>query len=196
MSELSYEAFTDVAQGKITEDSLGRLRPFFREEPVLDEEKSREEGRPIFKMVEYVRIQSPGERDNINDRQVLEWDKRRFANFYEHWKKTKTNRSDGTPLETWAVMSAAQVEELKFFHIHTIEDLAALSDDKAMKFRGIMDWKQKAKDHIAQLSGERPLVKIREELSQKDVRLKQMADQMAEQKAMIEALQRKLENRK
>lgn len=197
-----YSDMSPMTDGRITEMSKGRLRAFFREEPMLDEEASRgcdptcpstctkHQGRPVFKMVDFIRIQAPGERDNIPDRPVTKFDRERFAQEYDHWKKTRQNRSEGMPLEAWAGVTKAQVEELRFFHITTVEDLAALSDGNALRFQGIQTLKQKAKDYVAAMQGQAPILKLREEHEADKKRIETLEKALAEQAKALEDLRR------
>ena len=55
---------------------------------------------------------------------------------------------DGFALKDWAAITRAQVEELAFKNIKTVEQLASVADSSAVSIRGLTTLKQKAKAHI------------------------------------------------
>lgn len=163
------ESFMRIAEevGRVAKTSPDdQLIVAFDRRPERDELASREAGRPIFAEVDYIIIRAPGDKDNIIERPVDEMDARRFATRYLEWKKTGENREPGTPLAMWPEMSRAQVEELAFFKVTTVEQLANLSDANCQKWPGIQALKQKARDFIEAASGNAPMVKMRAELEE------------------------------
>lgn len=103
--------------------------PRFYQRPVQNNFRSQKEGRPIFDEVDYVEILVPGNRGSVVDERVNDSHKARWPKFYDAFKQGQTLAETGTPLEEWAAISRAQVEELKHFNIRTVETLAALGDD-------------------------------------------------------------------
>lgn len=128
-----------------------RLYVKFFKKPVQDMAATAEEGRPIFGEVDYVEIRAPGNKSSVVCRPARDMDKQRFS---EHWKRyqdrVEQQDVDGTPLEEWAMITRSQVEELKFFNIFTVEQLAHVSDGNAQKFMGINILRQKAQEFIEQ----------------------------------------------
>ena len=97
--------------------------------PAKDSAASKEEGRPIFKEVPYVHIMQPGNKESIIHRKATDMDKQRFA---EHFRKFEAREDqealEGTPLIEWPGITRSQAEELKFYNVLTLEQLAAMSD--------------------------------------------------------------------
>lgn len=126
--------------------------------PRQDKEASQKEGRPIFREVEYIDIKIPGKRDSGACRPATEDDKRRFPNHYRAFKdRTDQSETEGTPLSEWPLISRSMAEELSFFHVKTVEQLATMSDTQASKFMGLAGIRQKAKVWLEQAKTEKPL---------------------------------------
>jgi len=134
---------TQAAYGGNEDESL--LVRFFKH-PQENQAKSEEAGRPIFEETEYIEIMTPGDKGNVVCRPVREHDKGRFPRHWDAYqKRTGDDESiEGTLLEEWPQVTRSQVEELKFYHVRTVEQLAAISDVNAQNMRGVATLKQKA----------------------------------------------------
>lgn len=90
-------------------------------------------GRPIYDDVEFIEIVTPGDKLNVPKRPMRAHDKKRFATEYARW--VAMGRGDGpltgTPLKEWPLISRSQVEELAYFKIRTVEELAGTTDGNA-----------------------------------------------------------------
>ena len=121
----------------------------FETHPKRNSGKSKEAGRPIFEEVAYVSIMQPGNKDSIILRPATDLDKHRFA---EHWRRFEAredqNPEEGTLLDEWPGVTRSQCEELKFFNVRTVEQLANMSDSNTQNFMGIGYLKQKAQEYI------------------------------------------------
>jgi hypothetical protein len=104
--------------------------PQFFTEAVKLEWKSRQEGRPIFEDREFVRIIIPGDRRSMAVEPVGEAHKARWPREYEAFRAGREAPVEGTPLSEWPVslMSPARVQELAWFNLRTVEQLAAVND--------------------------------------------------------------------
>ena len=178
-------AFADEAVMDLVENpnphSRGRLQVQFHFFPVRNAQKSLQEGRPIFENREFIRIFVPGDKDNVVDREVEETDKQRFAQEYAAWLRGKEAPLVGTPLAAWPGVDRAQVAELEFFRVRTVEELADLADVHAGKFRGIQALRQKARDWLQAAKGNAPLEQMRSELAAAQ---RQQTDQEMELEAL------------
>jgi hypothetical protein len=133
---------TENMGGQNPDDSL--LVKFFIE-PLKNEAKSKEEGRPIFEDAEWISIRIPGSRDEVR-RPVRLGDIDRFPRHYQKFKlREEQTATEGTLLSEWAGATRSQVEELKFFNVLTVEQLAGMPDNKAMSIRGMITLKEQAK---------------------------------------------------
>lgn len=167
----------------------------FESYPHLNDSKSREEGRPRFEMTDYVRIMIPGDKDSVVVRPVREGDKVRFSKAWERYKAGQSQIT-GTPLSEWNKVTRAQVEELAYFHIRTIEDLANVNDSQTHKFMGIHGLREIARKHLELLKEQAPLDKVQAELAQRDEQLSAMQAQNATMQAQLQELMREREERR
>jgi hypothetical protein len=135
---------------------------------VRNEIKSIEAGRPIFDDKEYVRIITPGNTKSVLEVPVQEEHRSRFASRYERWKKGQGEALTGTPLEMWPQMTVSQVAELKALNIHTVEQLASLSDGNAQQIMGNNSLRAKAKLFLDAAAGEAVNTKMTAELEKRD----------------------------
>lgn len=99
----------------------------FRTVSVIDQIASREAGRPIHVPVDYVRIQQPGERD-CTDRPATQLDAQRFRRQWQMYQDGRSQDPTGTLLSVLFPNNPEIVDNLKYFKISTVEQLAALND--------------------------------------------------------------------
>ena len=151
----------------------------FESHPHLDDVLSRDSGRPRYVMADYIRIMIPGDKDSVVHRPIRESDKVRFP---KQWLRFQANQSQviGTPLSTWPQISRAQVEELAFFNIRTIEDLANISDGNAQKYIGVSELREKAKAYLQTLADSAPMDTMRAELVSRDEKIAALEAQIAQ----------------
>lgn len=140
----------------------------FYSRPVKDNGKTEEAGRPIFIDMDYVKIIAPGNATNIIDRPVDDVDRARFRDRYNAWKAGESNTVQGTLLSEWPAINRTLCEELRFFQLLTVEQLAAAPDNLAPQIQGFYGLKQQAADYIAAskvLSGD-VVAKVKELLNE------------------------------
>ena len=154
--------------------------------PKQNKQKSREEGRPIYEEVPFVHIMQPGNKESIIHRKATALDKSRFA---EHFRKFEARESqestEGTPLNEWPGITRSQAEELKFFHVMTVEQLAGMSDTNAQNFRGVNGLKARAKAFL-EVSSDNAAA---EALAAAEARNEEQAALIADMAARLEALE-------
>lgn len=140
----------------------------FYYEPRPSKTKKHADGRPLIEEVEYISIKIPGDRlGGFSGPATYEY-KERFPQHYRAFKQRSEMPLEGTPLSEWPGMTRSQVEEMAYFNVKTIEQLASISDSSAQNFRGIQALKQKAKAYIEAAKEAAPLQKLAEELSKRD----------------------------
>lgn len=154
-----------------------KLHVRFMQHPHFNDTKSRDEGRPIFEMADYIQIMVPGDKDNIIIRPVRPEDIDRFATQYHKYKNNQS-QAQGTPLSEWAQVNRAQVEELKYFNVHTIEQLAGMADSNAQKFLGIYALREKARKHLELLKESAPLDHLQAELTKRDETISALTERL------------------
>lgn len=184
-------AFEDLAAGRRRDpdDDVGSLLVRFHKKGVKSDVKTDEESRPIFEELDYIMIATPGDALNIIDRPVNEIDLKRFGNAYHLWKERGVQANNiGTPLEAWPPLSTAQVAMFKYHNVHTVEQLATLSDGNAQKIGPVLNIRQRARDFIEAAKGEAPLIKVRAELEKRDAELDSLKAQLKELKEVQERM--------
>jgi hypothetical protein len=125
------EVFSN-AEVQAAQPRPGTGRPiiqFFTKE-VRDEAKSAARGLYVPRQIEMVKILLPGDKHNIVERRVRPSDQVQYAKQYQAFKKQIEYVPDGTPIESWGMLSRAQIFELKAANIFSVEDIAGLSDEQ------------------------------------------------------------------
>jgi hypothetical protein len=158
---------------------------------VQNEEKSQKEGRPIYDEVDSIKIYAPGDRHNVIHRQILPNDKIKFAQEYVAWKQGRELSNSGTPLEAWPIISKGQIEELKFFHVRSVEQLAALTDGNAQNVGPILRLRQNARDWLAAAEDGKHVAKLRGEIHAKDSEITNLQRQLKQLGDTVEKLKRR-----
>ena len=154
--------------------------------PVKNAKKSLDEGRPIFDDIECIDIRVAGSRNGHVCRPARFNDKNRFPKHYAAFKNRSEAPLEGTPLIEWAVVTRSQAEELAFFNVKTVEQLAHMADTQAQKFMGINSLRQKAKDWLKEAKENAPALKLAEELRVRDEQFKEL---QAKFDRMVETLE-------
>lgn len=180
------EGYTALAENPNAGDE--KLHVTFHAEPVKNERRSAEEGRPIYDEVDYIRIAVPGDATNIIYQPLDEVHLRRFGRRYEAWRRNgREEVVSGTPLKAWPSITRAQVEELAHFNCRTVEQLAGMPDNVSGKFPGIQALKRKAADYLEAARGNAPTTQLRAELEARDAEMAAMKAQLAEMQAALAA---------
>lgn len=161
-----------------------KLLVVFFKEPLKNESKSAEAGRPIFDEVDMIRIMFPGQRDTI----VAMADdayKQRFAMQWARYQQGQDQNVSGTPLSQLGWMSMAQIAEFKALNCHTVEQLVGMPDAVAQRFMGYHAIKQRAQAYLDIAKGLAPLTAMEEKLRMRD-------DLIAELQEQVKALQQSI----
>lgn len=126
----------------------------FMTEAIEFKAESEKAGRPIFRDVAFVRIIVPGDVNNIIERKATKEDELKFPRAWARYKAEQAESVDGTPLEQWPQITRSLLKELKYFEVHTVEQLAGLSDNQVSKLgMGFVDYRNKAKAYLAAAAG-------------------------------------------
>lgn len=152
-----------------------------------DSDASEKEGRPIYRDVDYIEIRVPGSRDGVA-RRITEGDKQRFPRHYAAFKLRVETPLEGTPLKEWGVISRSMAEELAFFNIKTVEQLAGLNDGHAQHFQGIQEFKRKAVAWLETTKENASVAKMQAELAERDDTIKALSERVKDFEEKMEAL--------
>lgn len=129
------------------------ITPFFNTISVLDEQRTKEENRPIYRDEEFVEIRIAGDRNFAPTFPAHQMWKRidgeevtyaqRWQKQYAAFKEDRVQVAEGTPLEELTFLTQAKRHELRALKIYTAEALAAL-EGRNLKALGMEGQKLKA----------------------------------------------------
>jgi len=156
--------------------------------PVLDQEASDKEGRPIYVDKEYVEIRTPGNQTNIIQRPVTDMDRKRFAPAYREFRSGEVEQIIGTPLAEAPWITRSQVEELSYLRIKTLEQLSAVGDDVCTRIPGLFKLKQRAQNMVEKAEKDAPFIQMQAEYDQLKDKLAAMENTIAEQAGIIRSM--------
>jgi len=163
----------------------------FSMEAEQDMQKSAEMGRPVYREVEYITIQVPGDKDNMPHRPAMPEDKTRFAKQYAAFKSNSAEPLTGTPLSVLPFLSKAQVLEFNAVGLKTAEHIRDMADILGQKFIGIQQVKKRVTDFLAAAEGAAPALKLQSELEKRDQEIKALNQALKEQGEQIQKLQQR-----
>lgn len=168
-----------------------KVIPVFFTEPVEMVFRSKQEGRPIFEDQEFVKILIPGDRNSSPVQPVDEEVKRRWPQEYAAFKAGEDIKHEGTPLTQWPPISRSQVEEFKFYNVHTVEHLAAVNDAQIQKMpMGTRDLQKAARLFLdAAKNGTGPLLKLAAENTRLSDKVEAQERTIAELAASIKQME-------
>jgi hypothetical protein len=156
-----------------------RLHVRFYRRAVKQTFKSEQEGRAIYKDVDYVQIHVPGDRNTMIDTEANFHYQQRWP---EQWKRYKDGMDQavvGTPLDSLPGVTPSQTAELKAMHVHTVEQLAEMADQLAQKMMGNFALREKARKFLDASKGVADQNKRDAELAERDDRIKALEEQIA-----------------
>lgn len=137
----------------------------FYMDAVIDEERTKAEGRPIYRNVEMVRIIVPGDMKTEKTGLATAGNPPyhlRFAKQYAAFKEQREQVQDGTPLEHWPPLDKATVMTLKAMKVHTVEQLAGLTDTH-LNFMGARQLRDNAKAWLQEAEAGSAVMSLRNE---------------------------------
>lgn len=156
--------------------------------------RSQQEGRPIYEDREFVEILIPGDRRSQVHEPVNGDHQQRWPEAYKAFKDGREAPLEGTPLTSWPPITRSRAEELTYFNIRTVEQLAAIDDAKlnnlGMGARELRGTAQKFLE--AARSGTGPLermvadnFRLKDEVARKDVIIAEQADELVRLRAKL-----------
>ena len=116
--------------------------------------ESEKQGRPIFKDLPHIRKMIPGDASNVVERVAKDHDIRMYPREWDIFQRQSATGVSGTPLEQWPQVTRAQVKEAKYFEVHTVEQMAELSDMSCQRMgMGFAELRNKAKAYLEAAKG-------------------------------------------
>lgn len=177
----------------------------FYQAPYKMEWKSQQEGRPIYEMRDYVRIEIPGNQLSIIDTMANDDHKAKWPLQWAHYQNNQTGREDaglaGTLLREWPLLTAAQAKELEHWRFYTVEQVANASDLQLQSVGMLagmspLTFRDKARAFLATAKDTAVVQQQAEELAQARAREKAMQESMAELMRKVEELTSQVEGKR
>lgn len=148
----------------------------FFKEAIQDDDATKKEGRPMFKDVDFIKINYAGNSGTVNIRPVIfedseraPSDPRRFPQQWAQYQNQETQTQAGTPLHEWAYLSKSQVMMLKAAHIQTVEALAGMADSTIPRLGiGGRDLVEQAKAYLALAKDSSAMTALVAKMQEKD----------------------------
>lgn len=179
------------SDGQVTFGSDSRLHVTFIRKSVRNGYQSEVQGRPIFEGRDFIRIVQPGERD-VLEREVNDLDRHRFARQWQAYQNQQEQAPEGTPLAILFPNEPEIVDMLKAQRIHTVEQLAALSDSGLQNIGlGAREFQKRAVHFMEAAEKGRPAAELQRELTARDDRIAVLEQQIAQLLAAQEAKPRR-----
>lgn len=174
-----------------------KLLVFFYMNIMADDAKTEEEGRPIYRDTEFIKIFTPGDKNNVIDRPIRPQDKQRFAKQYMAFKAGggEDEQLVGTRLTDWPLIGRAQAQELAHLGIKTVEQVADARDDIVLKVPGLQHLKTTAQAWIGKAKQGADAAKIAKRMEDLEAQLnaqkEAVRDLMAQNKMLMDRLSEK-----
>lgn len=115
------------------QDENKGVHPRFYMESVQDELATAREGRPIFREEERIQMVMAGNPTFSPVFKVNDEHRHRWPRAYEAFRAGEEMALEGTPLEQWPILNRSQVKELKALEIHSVEQMAEVTDYNLQK---------------------------------------------------------------
>lgn len=177
MMDVDFNMFRQAADNTADERNVAAR---FYDKAVKTEELT-PNGLPIFKNVTYVEIHLKDNSTEVFNQPASEEKIKRFPREYAIYKMAKEKVKDGTPLNQFAFLTAAEVATCYNRGVMTVEELAALPKEKTIDL-GLVNEAEAAKKFMARAAGNQNIT----EPSGKE---KEYLQQIEQLKAQIEKLQ-------
>lgn len=125
--------------------------PRFFIRAVLDDDKSKDAGHPIFVDAEYVEVIIPKSKSFRPVFRVKDEHRQRWPQQYAAFKQSMESVPDGYRLDEWALMPRSMAETLKGLQIYTIEQFVTIpADDLKILGPGILELQKQGEEILSQ----------------------------------------------
>src|SRR5215471_10353134 len=166
-----------------------RLIVGFYWKSILNQFKSRESGKPVYEDHQFVKIQHPGETQNIVDRPVRDDDKLRWPRQWAAFQGGKHQVPEGIPITLLFTDRPSISDTLRGYNIHTVEQLANLSGQGILTVgMGAQEWVNAAKKYLEHANKgvdhhrfEMEITNFKAELAKRDRQIAELTALIAQQ---------------
>lgn len=173
---------------QLTSTSVPRNYVKFYPKWVRNNFRSEQTGTEVGENRDFVMIISPGQPKSEVHRPVQDKDKQEYRAEWQAYQEGREQRINGTPVELLPGLPQERADSLKAIYIHTIEQLASLSEPAMQKVgMGAVDLMNKAKGFLQKNSAE--VMALKADLAQRDETIKTQGDQIAQLLERMAALE-------
>lgn len=176
-----FSPFHTLDQSNKPNEGDEKLFVQFKTEPVLNPAASTKAGRPIFDEVDMIIIRTPGSQLTSVVAPAKHY-MSRFGDRYRKWKAGQADTQSGTPLESFPYLlnRPGMIAELKALNVHTVEQLAGMSDGNKQRIMGAHELCRRASEWMDKTQGT-------------DAKVAQMAKENDDLKAQMKTLQAQMQ---
>jgi hypothetical protein len=153
MSELKGFEDEAVVEGDARHAHDSRMNIRFYPRATRNEPASIEAGRDVFDERDYITIQVPGDAKSSYDAVVTREHQLRWPAQWAAYKAGATQGAGGTTLDKLPGFGVSMVATLAGIGIHTVEQLANLSDGNAGGILGANELRKRAKAYLSMAEG-------------------------------------------
>lgn len=166
---------------------IDHVVPIFRATSVLNEAKTKKEGRPIYDDIEVVEVRFPGNRQTVSvfpahaesgwvvneyGDQVKQTYAERWPEQYRRFKAKQAQVKEGTPIDELPFLTQGKRSELKALAIYTAEALASLDGQELKNLgQGGRELKNQAQAYIDNASDSSTVVRQAAQIADLERRL-------------------------
>ena len=170
---MDYDILNNIPQEEMDKNLFVK----FYKKAVYNSFRSKQQNKKVYDDIDYISIISPADRTSKVDRQVTDKDKERFSIIWKRYQNNEEARQNGIPIEMLPTLSPSQVENLKAYHVHTVEQLAGLQEPAIKKIHGGRKFVQDAEKYLSADNVTENLKKELEELKAEIAKLKGKKDE-------------------
>ena len=138
-------------------------------------------GLPVFKNVTYIEIRLKDNSTEVFNQPATDEKIRRFPKEYALYQLSKKQVENGTPLEQFAFLTAAEIATCKSRGVFTVEALAGLDIDKVQSL-GLQDEHVLAEMFLEKSNNNKML----DDFAKKEVEYKRALEALREQLAVVQ----------
>ena len=189
MVAFNVEEFEAERANRDPNDRYSGARVYFDVIEVENEARTEEAGRLQCDMVEHFIVQWPGQEKEFV--RAKDWHRRRYAAEYKAFKSGLEVPERGLPIQEWGMIPLSIAKEFKFIGIHTVEQLADLSEGGEIyrKLGPAQSYVQKAKDFVKRSEKEGKYTALESRNRKLEAQVKALTEQVQTLSARIEAEQ-------
>jgi len=149
-------------------------------EAIKDEEATIAAGRPIFHDREYIKIIPVGDKNTVVCEPVTDEHRHRWPAQYAAFKNQQHQPIDGRPIDQWPRMTKSQVMMFKAVNVHTVVQLANVSDANLGNLgMGARDLREKAIVYLKSAEGSAGTLAIQDKLNEALKQIEALKNQLA-----------------